>query len=50
MVEAEKADGSRVAQLMEKSAASGLAEAARLASALKRLGIALEAYAERRGE
>jgi hypothetical protein len=43
--EAEKSDGSRIAELMEKSAGNGLAEAARLATALRRLGVALESYA-----
>ncbi len=43
--EAEKADGSRVAELMEKSARGGLAEATRLAGNLRKLGVVLEAYA-----
>ena len=42
--EAEKADGTRVAELMEKSAAGGLAEATRLATTLRKLGVVLEAY------
>lgn len=46
--EAEKADGSRVAELMEKSAQGGLAEAARLAGNLRKLGLVLEAYAAMR--
>lgn len=46
--EAEKADGSRVAELMEKSAQGGLAEAARLAANLRKLGLVLEAYAAMR--
>lgn len=46
--ETEKADGARVAELMEKSARSGLAEATRLAGALRSLGIVLEAYAVRK--
>ncbi len=41
----DKADGSRVAELMEQSAATGLAEATRLAATFRKLGIALEAYA-----
>jgi hypothetical protein len=43
--ESEKADGSRVAELMEQSAGKGLAEATRIASSLRRLGVVLEAYA-----
>ena len=46
--ESEKADGSRVAELMERSARNGLAEATRLASTLRKLGVVLEAYAARR--
>jgi hypothetical protein len=46
--ESEKADGGRVAELMEQSARNGLAEATRLASSLRRLGVVLEAYAARR--
>ena len=46
--ETEKADGSRVAELMEKSARSGLTEATRLATNLRKLGIVLEAYAAMR--
>jgi hypothetical protein len=46
--ETEKADGSRVAELMERSAGNGLAEATRLATTLRRLGVVLEAYAARR--
>jgi methyl-accepting chemotaxis protein len=46
--ETEKADGSRVAELMERSARNGLAEATRLATALRKLGVVLEAYAARR--
>lgn len=43
--ESEKADGTRVAELMGRSAESGLSEATRLAATLRRLGIVLEAYA-----
>ena len=43
--ETEKADGSRVAELMERSARNGLAEATRLATTLRKLGLVLEAYA-----
>ena len=46
--ESEKADGSRVAELMERSARNGLAEATRLATTLRKLGVVLEAYAARR--
>ena len=46
--EAEQIDGSRVAELMERSAASGLGAATRLASLLRRLGLVLEAYEQRR--
>ena len=45
--ETEKSDGSRVAELMEQSARNGLTEATRLATALRRLGIVLEAYTAR---
>jgi hypothetical protein len=45
--ESEKADGSRVAELMERSAGSGLTEAMRLATTLRKLGVVLEAYAAR---
>jgi hypothetical protein len=43
--ESEKADGSRVAELMERSARNGLSEATRLATTLRKLGVMLEAYA-----
>jgi hypothetical protein len=43
--ESEKADGSRVAELMERSARNGLSEATRLATTLRKLGVTLEAYA-----
>ncbi len=46
--EAEETDGGRVAELMERSAATGLGAATRLASALRRLGVVLEAYGQRR--
>lgn len=46
--DAERIDGSRVAELMERSAASGLGAATRLASSLRRLGLVLEAYEQRR--
>lgn len=46
--ESEKADGSRVAELMEKSASTGLTEATRIATSLRQLGVALEAYGARR--
>jgi HAMP domain-containing protein len=46
--ESEKTDGSRVAELMEQSAHKGLAEATRLTASLRKLGIALEAYAARK--
>jgi len=45
--ESEKSDGSRVAELMEQSARKGLNEATRLATALRRLGIVLEAHGSR---
>ena len=37
-----------MAELMEKSAAGGLAEATRLATTLRKLGVVLEAYAARK--
>jgi hypothetical protein len=46
--ESDKADGTRVAELMEKSAGNGLAEATRLATTLRKLGVVLEAYAATR--
>lgn len=47
----EKSDGARVAELMERSAASGLNEASRMAAHLRKLGIMLEALeASRRSE
>lgn len=46
--ESEMMDGGRVAELMERSASSGLSAATRLASALRRIGVLLEVYADRR--
>lgn len=46
--EAQKSDGGWVAELMDRSAARGLSEATRLASTLRKLGLTLEAYKERR--
>jgi len=46
--ERERTDGARVAELMERSAASGMGEGTRLASALKRIGLKLESYARRK--
>jgi methyl-accepting chemotaxis protein len=43
-----RADAARVAELMDRSAAAGIAEGGRLASALKRLGLALESHACRK--
>lgn len=40
-----RADAARVAELMVRSAGSGIGEGGRLASALKRLGLVLESYA-----
>jgi methyl-accepting chemotaxis protein len=48
-VSLERADGGRVAELMERSAANGLTEATRLASLLRKLGTALRSHAERTG-
>lgn len=45
--EAQKSDGSWVAELMDRSAARGLSEATRLASTLRKLGLILEAYTQR---
>ena len=42
-----RADAARVAELMDRSAATGQSEATRLASALRRLGILVEAHGER---
>jgi HAMP domain-containing protein len=44
----EAQDGGRVAELMERSAASGMSAASRLASSLRRIGVALEVYADRK--
>lgn len=46
--ESETQDGGRVAELMERSAASGLSAASRLASSLRRIGVVLEVYANRK--
>ncbi|MFH1688653.1 MAG: hypothetical protein ABIE42_00270 [Candidatus Eisenbacteria bacterium] len=46
--ETEKGDGSRVAELMERSARGGLAEATRLATNIRKLGVVLEGYAAMR--
>jgi methyl-accepting chemotaxis protein len=46
--EAETRDGGRVAELMERSATSGLSAASRLASSLRRIGVLLEVYADRK--
>jgi methyl-accepting chemotaxis protein len=43
-----RADAARVAELMDRSAATGQSEATRLAAALRRLGVLIEAYGERR--
>jgi len=43
--ELSRADAARVAQLMDRSAGSGIGEGSRLAAALKRLGLVLESYA-----
>jgi methyl-accepting chemotaxis protein len=40
-----RADAARVAELMSRSAGSGVAEGGRLAAALRRLGVVLESYA-----
>jgi HAMP domain-containing protein len=47
----ERQDGARIAELMQRSAGSGISAATRLASALHQLGVVLEAYeAQRRLE
>ena len=46
--EKERADASRVAELMSGSASGGMSEASRLAGHLRRLGIALQALSSRR--
>lgn len=43
-----RGDAARVAELMDRSAGSGIGEGGRLASALKRLGLVLESYARRK--
>ncbi len=47
-VDSGKSDAVRVAELMDGSAARGFNEATRLAAGLRRLGIVLEAYEQRR--
>jgi methyl-accepting chemotaxis protein len=42
-----RADAARVAELMNRSSESGIREGSRLASVLKRLGLALESYGRR---
>jgi hypothetical protein len=50
-VDSERSDGARVAELMERSASGGLAEASRLTGHLRRIGIMIEALSvSRRGE
>ena len=46
--ERHRGDAARVAELMDRSAGSGIGEGGRLASALKRLGLALESYERQR--
>jgi len=46
--ESARADAARIADLMDRSAARGFSEATRLASDLRKLGLALEAYEQRR--
>ena len=46
--ESARSDAARVADLMDSSAARGLNEATRLASSLRKLGLVLEAYEQRR--
>lgn len=46
--EEQRADGGRVAELMERSASGGLNEATRLAALVRRLGAALRTYSLRR--
>jgi plasmid stabilization system protein ParE len=43
-----RADAARIAELMDRSAASGIAEGGRLSSALRRLGLVLEARSVRK--
>jgi methyl-accepting chemotaxis protein len=47
IVDEERIDATRVAELMQKSASSGIGAATRLASSLRRLGVALEAHGQR---
>lgn len=46
--ESQKSDGGWVAELMDRSAARGLSEATRLAATLRKLGLTLEAFTQRR--
>jgi hypothetical protein len=46
--ESARADATRVAELMDRSASQGLREAGGLAANLRRLGVVLEAYEQRR--
>ena len=46
--ESARSDAARVADLMDSSAARGLNEATRLASSLRKLGLVVEAYEQRR--
>ncbi len=48
IVDEERIDATRVAELMQKSASSGISAATRLASSLRRLGVVLEAHAQQR--
>ncbi len=43
----ERIDAARVAELMQKSASNGIGAATRLASSLRRLGVIIEAHAQR---
>ena len=46
--DSERSDASRVAELMDRSASRGFGETSRLAASLRRIGIVLEAYEQRR--
>jgi len=46
--ESGKSDAARVAELMSRSASQGFSEASRLAALLRRLGLVLEAYEQKR--
>lgn len=48
IVDEERIDATRVAELMQKSASSGINAATRLASSLRKLGVVLEAHAHQR--